>query len=129
MLERNEVSRNYGNLIASVWEDDSILPALRAEPHKVLNGYGFDIPADAKVNLIVRDLDSNGSPDTQVDLYNKGKETGVYDLVVPLRPEGMDLQDIPLGDDVLELVAGGEAMIAGCCCCCPCCCCSGTELQ
>ena len=129
MSERNEVLKSYGNFVAKLWEDESILSALQADPHTVLSDYGFDIPKDAEVNLIVRDINLDGSPDTQVELFDKGEETGVYDFIVPLRPEGMELQDIPLQDEVLELVAGGAAM-AGCCPCCTCCpCCGSNELQ
>lgn len=129
MTERNEVLKNYGNFVASLWEDDTILPSLQADPHTVLAGYGFEIPADAKINLLMQEVNVDGSPETQVDLIDKGNETGVYDFIVPLRPDGMELQDIPLQDELLELVAGGQAALAGCCPCCCCPCCGSAELQ
>jgi hypothetical protein len=124
MSDRNTVLKNYANFVARLWEDDQILPELEAQPRAVLKRFGFDIPEDAEINLIIREINLDGSPETQVDLLAEAQETGVYDIIVPTRPEGMELQDIPLEDEVLELVAGGSAM-AGCCCpccsCCPCC--------
>ena len=125
MTERNEVLKNYANLVANVWEDDQVLDDLKAEPKRVLNNFGFNIPQDAEVNLILRQPNPEGTPDTQVDMYLEGENTGVYDIIIPLRPDGMDLEDIPLQDEVLELVAGGavggDANTTSCCCCCPCC--------
>ena len=118
MTDRNEVLRNYGNLIASVWEDEQVLDELQAEPKKVLNNFGFNISDDSEVNLILREINTDGTPSTQVDMYIKGQETGVYDIIVPLRPSDEVLEDLPLQDDMLELVAGG---VVACCCCCPCC--------
>ena len=130
MSERNEVLKSYGNFVANLWEDETVLSALQADPHTVLASYGFKIPADAKINLIVREINLDGSPDTQVELIDKGEETGVYDFIVPLRPDGLELQDIPLNDEILELVAGGQASLAGCCPCCTCCpCCSSAQIQ
>lgn len=121
MSEKNEVLKSYSNFVAKLWEDDSVLTALKSDPHTVLTGYGFDIPKDAEINLIIGDINLDGSPDTQVDLFDKGEESGVYEFIVPLRPEGMDIQDLPMQDEVLELVAGGTVAAAPCCCCCPCC--------
>lgn len=120
MLDRNEVLKNYSNLVARLWEDDTLLERLKAQPRGVLSNFGFDIPEDAEINLIIREMKVDGSPTTQADMWAKGEETGVYDFIIPLKPEGVDdLQDVPLEDEVLEIVAGGLAL---CCpCCCPCC--------
>jgi hypothetical protein len=119
-MERNDVLKSYSSLVSHIWEDEQVLEQLKADPKKVLSNFGFDIPADAQVNLIIRDLNTDGTPETQVDMLTKGDETGVYDIIIPLKPEGVDVDDLPLKEEVLELMGG-----AGCCpcstCCCPCC--------
>jgi hypothetical protein len=99
---------------------------LKAEPKKVLKDFGFNIPENARVNLIIRELNTQGNPDTQLDMFAKGEETGVYDIIIPTKPAELDPSELPLQEEVLELMAGGmEAALAGCCpcstCCCPCC--------
>ena len=122
MLERSNVLRTYSSFVNQLWEDESLLDELQADPRGVLNNHGFEIPQDAKISLIIRELNTEGSPETQADLYAQGAETGEYKFIVPLKPDGVELEDVPLSEDVLELMAGGT-MEAGCCpcCCCPCC--------
>jgi hypothetical protein len=119
MLSRNDILKNYGNLIRGVWQDEKVLPRLQAEPKQVLSSFGFDVPAEAKVNLIVRELNEDDGPSTQVELWRTGEETGVYDFLIHVRPADVEMDEIPLHEDVLEMMAGG---VAGACCCCPCCC-------
>jgi hypothetical protein len=123
MVERSQALKNYGNLVGRIWEDPALFEQLKAEPKTVLKNFGFDIPEDAKVNLIIRELNTEGSPDTQVDMFSKGEQTGVYDIIVPIKPADLDPSDLPLQEEVLELMAGGTEV--GCCpcstCCCPCC--------
>jgi hypothetical protein len=130
MLERSGVLRNYSSFVSQLWNDENLLENLQANPRGVLNEHGFEIPEDAKVTLIVSELNTEGSPATQADLYAEGAETGEYKFIVPLKPDGVELEDIPLSEDVLELMAGGamEAGCCPCCCCCPCCD-GGSELQ
>jgi hypothetical protein len=56
-------------------------------------------------------------------MFSKGEQTGVYDIIVPIKPADLDPSDLPLQEEVLELMAGGTEV--GCCpcstCCCPCC--------
>ncbi len=123
MASRTQVMRNYSSFIGRLWDGEESIEALKANPHQVLNQYGFDIPADATVNLIFADLNEGGSRNTQADAVLKGQETGVYDFVIPTKPDDVDPSDIPLHEEVLDLMAGGAE--AGCCpcstCCCPCC--------
>jgi hypothetical protein len=126
MVERSQALKNYGNLVGRVWENEQLFEQLKAEPKKVLKDFGFNIPEDAKVNLIIRELNTQGNPDTQLDMFAKGEETGVYDIIIPTKPAELDPSELPLQEEVLELMAGGmEAALAGCCpcstCCCPCC--------
>ncbi len=124
MSDRSQVLKNYGNLVGRIWENEEVLESLKANPVAVLNEYGFDIPEDATVNLIFRELNVNGSPETQADSFAKGESTGVYDIIVPTKPADLDPSELPLQEEVLELMAGG-AQAMGCCpcstCCCPCC--------
>jgi len=126
-MERSQILRSYGHLVNSLWENESLVEELKAQPHKVLNEYGFEIPADAKVNLLFRELNVEGSPTTQADMLAKGEETGVYDIVIPTKPADIDTSELPLQEEVLELMAGGAE--AGCCPCCCCPCCSSYEVS
>jgi hypothetical protein len=121
MSDRSQFLKTYGNLVGRIWDNEGIIDQLNANPIAVLNEYGFDIPADATVNLIFRELNTDGSPDTQAEMFEEGAKTGIYNVVIPTKPEGVDLSELPLQEEVLDLMAGG----AGCCpcstCCCPCC--------
>ena len=124
MADRSQLMKQYGAFVGRVWEGEESIDALKANPHQVLNRYGFAIPADATITLVFADLNSTGgSRETQMDAFVKGDETGVYVFVIPTRPQDVDPWDIPLHEEVLDLMAGGSA--AGCCpcstCCCPCC--------
>jgi hypothetical protein len=126
MVERSQALKNYGNLVGRIWENEQLFEQLKAEPKKVLKDFGFDIPEDARVNLIIRELNTQGNPDTQMDMFSKGEQTGVYDIIIPTKPAELDPSELPLQEEVLELMAGGtETAMAGCCpcstCCCPCC--------
>lgn len=119
-MERSQIIRNYGTLVGRLWESDTLVDELKAHPHKVLNEAGFEIPADSQVKLLFRDLNVEGSPNTQADLLTEGETTGVYTFIVPTKPN--DLDEVPLQDEVLELMAGGSGgSTESCCCCCPCC--------
>jgi hypothetical protein len=125
VLDRSQALKNYGNLVGRLWENEELFEQLKAEPKSVLKNFGFDIPEHAQVNLIIRELNTQGNPDTQIDLFNKGEETGVYDIIIPTKPAELDPSELPLQEEVLELMAGGLEAAAGCCpcstCCCPCC--------
>jgi hypothetical protein len=124
MADRNNVLRSYGQFVGRIWDDPSIIEELKANPVAVLNDSGFDIPADATVNLIFRELNLDGNPDTQVDLLAQGETTGVYTVIVPAKPENYDPSELPLHEEMLDLMAGGTMQgeaVAACCCSCPCC--------
>ena len=120
MADRNEVLRSYATFVARLWEDEKLLEKVQADPRGVLGAYGLEIPADAKINLLVREMNVDGSPNTQVDLWEQGVATGEYNFIIPLKPVGLDsLEDIPLSEEILDVVSGG-----GCCSpctSCPCC--------
>ena len=126
MADRNEVLRSYATFVARLWEDDKLLDRVQADPRGVLAAYGLEIPADAKINLLVREMKVDGSPNTQVDLWEQGATTGEYNVIIPLKPVGLDsLEDIPLSEEILDVVSGG-----GCCCPCTSCpCCWSLEVQ
>lgn len=123
MPDRGQILRSYGQFVNRLWEDETLLERLKADPHTVLNEFGFDIPPEGKINLLFGELNVNGSPMTQANMLDKSEETGVYDIIVPSKPADVEISDLPLQEEVLELMAGGaaEAGCCPCCCCCPCC--------
>lgn len=124
MAERNQVLYNYRNFVGQVWENPSLIESLKADPVATLNEHGFAIPEGSTVNLIFRELNVEGNPETQADNFEEGDKTGVYNVIIPTKPEGFDPADMPLDEEILELMAGGIDQVAAippCCCCCPCC--------
>jgi hypothetical protein len=121
MADRSQFLKTYGNFVGRVWDNESIVDEVKANPVATLNSYGFDIPEGATVNLIFRELNTEGSPETQAAMFDEGATTGVYNIVIPTKPEGVDPSELPIHEEVLDLMAGG----VGCCpcstCCCPCC--------
>jgi hypothetical protein len=120
---------SYGQVMSRSWEDAEYRDRLLADPKSVLAEAGINVRDDARINVITVEPTGSGKFEDQVEMWARGDETGVYDLMVPTRPTYYDLEDAPLSDEMLEAVAGGTA--AGCCCCCPCCCgsCFGSEVQ
>ena len=70
-------------LFARCWKDESFKDRFLAEPAKVLDENGFEVPEDVKVNVI----------------ENK---PGELNIVLPINP-----QTFELSDDDLDQVAGG----------------------
>ena len=117
-MEKEAFMKAYSNVLRKVWSgDEDFKQKLLADPNAVLKSEGLD-PGSAKVNIITS-IQSEGTLDDQVRLWNEGLKGGNIDLYVPLE-EPEDVEDADLTDTELEDVAGG----GGCCCTCtPCCCC------
>ena len=124
MTDRNDFLQNYGVVVARAWEDESYLAKLQADPKATLAEAGIETIDGATINIDIRALDPEASPDAQLDRWQTGHETGAYVLVIPERPDGFDIDELALSDEMLEMVAGGAGC---CCCCCPCCCCWGGD--
>ncbi|MCA9937959.1 MAG: hypothetical protein KC418_04915 [Anaerolineales bacterium] len=127
---KSDFLQRYANVVAMSWADEDFLHRLVKEPVVVLREAGIGINEDARVNVItIESKDSGrGAIEDQIELWEKGAQTGSYDLLVAMKPEGWSPENIELADSQLMAVAGGLEEAAGidisCCCCTPCCCCT-----
>lgn len=115
----------YSSLVVRSWTSEDYLDLLKSAPHAALAEVGLDLPSSATVNVIIMEPTGHGKVEDQVERWEEGERTGVYDLFIPHRPE--DLEDLALADESLVGVAGGLEAVEGdnyCCCCTPCCCCT-----
>lgn len=111
----------YGNLLVKCWGSPPLMARLHKEPEVVLKSFGLD-PEKAKVNILPPGPPGpHATPESQVRLWNEGKNKGKIDLYVPEAPP-REIADHELTDAELEAVAGGGWSIS-CCSCTPCCCC------
>jgi hypothetical protein len=110
LINRQDLIKNYANMVARTWSDPSFLQLLQSNPVSVLAQAGLPTIPGAVVRVIEMKLTGLGSIDEQVDNWVKGIQTGLYDLLIPIKPEGIQVPP-PGGGDVN-------------CCCTPCCCCT-----
>jgi hypothetical protein len=114
-FNRQRFIKNYANMVARTWVDESYLELLLASPAETLAAAGLEATEGAVFRIIQVKITGMGSVDQQVDAWVEGFRTGLYDLYLPIKPEDIDIE------------LGGEMAEAGdtyCCCCTPCCCCT-----
>jgi hypothetical protein len=103
-----DFARLYADLVEKAWNDDQFLARLQENPNRVLESAGILTPAGATVNVVMRKLDKFAKLADQFSAWEEGKRTGVYDVIIPIKPEA-------------GAVLFPEAGEAGCSCC-PCTC-------
>jgi hypothetical protein len=104
---------NYSKVLVHAWTDKAYNAQLHDDPVSVLNEAGFNLPANANVEI----TSATGAPDlsAQVDAWNAGESSGNYVLYVPDKPQlGVEESKDP----------SGLAQDTYCCCCSPCCTCT-----
>ena len=129
MFNKEEFVKNYSRVTALTWANEEYLKHLMAEPKTVLAEAGIQTRDDARINVITIEAakTGGGSLDGQVERWMHGEQTGVYDFVLSLKPEGWEPGNVALSEMQLDGVAGGaqaEAISVSCCCCTPCTCCT-----
>jgi hypothetical protein len=98
----------YSALMLKVWDSPDEIKRLEADPIGELKTAGIEVPPKAIVNIVRRNLDRNAKLADQLALWEQGIRSGVFDIIIPIRPDG----------DVTLVAEGGDP-----CCCCPCSCC------
>jgi hypothetical protein len=117
--ERSEFVKGYTKVLTNAWSDEGFKSQLKSNPKGVLAEYGLDVPADANVEIVPAQS-GEGSLDDQVEIWEKGAETGTYRLYVPEVPQ---VEAGELSEAELDAVSGaGDVTV--CCCCSPCCTCT-----
>lgn len=126
---KSDFLQRYANVVAMSWADDDYLHRLLKNPNAVLGEAGIPVKEGARINVVTMESTGHGTMDNQLELWEKGAQTGVYDFVVALKPEGWTPENVELSDAQLMAVAGGLEQTSmdidiSCCCCSPCCCCT-----
>ncbi|KOU47964.1 hypothetical protein ABT144_36385 [Streptomyces sp. NPDC002039] len=120
--QRAEFVNSYTRVLISAWSDEAFSAKLSSEPRTALAEAGLELPADAEVVIVTQAPDGHeqGNLDVQVDLWERGLETGRYEFHIPATPT-VDAAELSEGD--LSDVAAGVLDACNYCCC-PCCCCT-----
>lgn len=124
-MQRGEFLKHYGNLVANLWENPDLLSSLQAQPAALLASFGLVVPPDAHIELNIQpaeEVDEDRLPDAQFAMWTQGFEAKRFNFVIPRRPLDFDHDmGIPLRDEVLDLIAGGNMDdVPACCPCCSC---------
>jgi hypothetical protein len=104
-----EFTKLYATLVEKTWDDPGFLAILLQNPSRTLAASGLITVPNSTVNIVLRKLDRNAKLAEQLALWEDGNRSGVYDIIIPIKPD----------PSAVLIPEGGEAG----CCCCPCCCC------
>jgi hypothetical protein len=115
--ERAAFVSAYTKVLTSAWSSDRYAALLDSAPGAALAENGLEVPAGATITIIRA---TAGDPDleAQVRMWENGKASGHYVLLVPSTPQ---IETRELSEADLEAVSGGTNY---CCCCSPCCSCT-----
>lgn len=115
--ERAAFVSAYTKVLTSAWSSDRYAAWLSSAPSAALAEKGLEVPAGATVTII---RETVGDPDleTQIRMWENGKTSGQYLLLVPSTPQ---IETRELSESDLEAVSGGDNY---CCSCSPCCSCT-----
>ncbi len=117
--ERSEFVTNYTRLLTTSWSNDEFAQLLDDDPKSALSQVGLNVSSGSQV-VLVRIIPTVGSHepslDRQIELWERGQSTGLYEMHVPKTPQ-IATQELSEGD--LMAVSAGDS-----CCCTPCCCCT-----
>jgi len=119
-FNRQELIKNYANLVARTWVDETFLDLLLASPAETLARAGMPTAPGAQIRIIQCKLTGMGKIEDQVNSWIEGMRTGLYDIWMPIKPDDVDLAP---GGGGVDACAGGDGDVS-CCCCTPCCCCT-----
>jgi hypothetical protein len=107
----------YTKVLTSAWSSERYAAWLTSAPSAALAEKGLEVPAGADVTIV---REAIGDPDleTQVRMWENGKATGHYLLLVPSTPQ---IETRELSEADLAAASGGNTY---CSCCSPCCSCT-----
>ncbi len=137
MIDKSTFLQSYSRLMVRTWASDEYFEYVVENPREALSGYGIEVPETGHVSVVLLEPTGEGSIDDQIEAWERGEESGQYDLLLAKKPDDFDINDMALSDNELDVIAGGVqqaeemAPIAGgcsscdyCCCCTPCTCCT-----
>lgn len=109
-----EFTTLYAKVVEQAWDDPTFLAMLLQNPSRTLAASGLSTVDGATVNIVLRKLDRNAKLGNQLALWEEGDRSGVYDIIIPIKPD----------PSTTLFPEGGE----GGCCSCPCCCCPKVQM-
>jgi hypothetical protein len=115
--ERAAFVSAYTKILTAAWSNEAYAGRLISDPTTALVEHGLKIPAGATVRII-REVAGEPDLEAQVRMWENGKKSGNYQVLVPTTPQ-IDTRELSEAD--LEAVSGGNTY---CCCCSPCCSCT-----
>ncbi len=123
MFNKTDFALNYGKIVTRTWEDDSYRSELLSDPRRVLTEGGITVPENVQINIVQMDATGKGDPLAYADRWEQGIAAGNVEFLLASKPAGVELNDVPLSDEMLSAIYGGtgDGTLGGCCCCCPCC--------
>ena len=89
-LNRQDFIKNYANMVARCWADDSYRQLLLANPTDTLGGAGLGTVFGAVVRVIEHKITGSGKIEDQVNHWLEGHKTGLYNLFLPQKPAEFD---------------------------------------
>ncbi len=102
----SEFTKNYKQLLAKAWADESFAERLRKHPKAVLDEVGLRTPGGATVEVIAVPADG-GERDRllqeQIRMWEEGGSTSAYRLLLPDAPH---VETSELSEAELSKVAG-----------------------
>ena len=115
MLSTQEFQKAYSLFLGKAWSSSDNYAAAQKNPIATLNNAGFDIPQNAKVQLI--NAGSGGNMAEQYNMYKNGFSSSTFEITLPSTP--------PVNVKIAGTPANAAMDIdAPCCCCCPSCTCT-----
>jgi len=115
--ERAAFVSAYTKILTAAWSNEAYSAKLTATPKAALAEHGLEVPAKASIN-IMREVGGEPDLEAQVRMWEDGKTSGQFILLVPATPQ---ISTKELSEADLEAVSGGDSY---CCCCSPCCSCT-----
>jgi len=115
---RTEFVNAYTRVLITAWSSEEFASKLSTNTREALAEGGLELPGNAEI-VLIRSIPSStqdGNLDKQVDLYERGLQTGHFEFHIPETPQ-VDVAELSEGD--LDGVAAGD--INSCCCPCSCC--------
>jgi len=121
--QRTEFVNRYTRALINAWSSEEYSAKLDGNPREALAEAGLELPAGAEI-VVVRNAPEGHSDtniDVQVNLYERGLQSGTFEFHIPQAPQ-IDMAELSEGD--LDSISAGELSPDINCCCCPCCCCT-----
>lgn len=120
---KKDFRETYLQMMVKSWTDEAYDALIDSDPRRALAEVGMELPADAKVEIVrhsateenpYADKSNEAALDAQVALFERGQQTGTFQLHLPAAPQA---EEGELNADEMSAVAAGGPPPCCCCCC------------